>query len=269
MTSNSNMRPEWKRPIESNPELIDNFNRRFSVITANTHALKEQAYRLRYQVYCIEKGFINQSDCSLEQEVDEFDDRSAHSIIIDRNSQTVIATVRIILPDPKAMEKSFPIQRVCSHPLLHSQRFLHTTRSAEISRFAISKKYSRRASDRSQPRQHAYSHIERRAPIPNITLGLISGILRMSIEHGITELFAVMEPSLMRLLARFSIYFSPIGPMVDYYGMCQPCHAIIKKLSDRVHKERIDVWEIITNNGRLIGREDPLFSAFSHYPPAG
>ena len=98
--------------------------------------------------------------------------------------------------------------------------------------------------------------------MPNITLGLMNGIVRMSVEHGITEWFAVMEPTLLRLLARFGIYFSPIGPMVNYHGMRQPCYATIENLLGRVRKERIDVWEFITDNGRLLDGKDRPFASF-------
>jgi N-acyl amino acid synthase of PEP-CTERM/exosortase system len=71
-----------------------------------------------------------------------------------------------------------------------------------------------------------------------------------------------MEPALLRLLSRFGIYFSPIGPMVNYHGMRQPCHTNVERLLERVHKERIDVWEIITDNGRLMDSEDQPFAPF-------
>ena len=98
--------------------------------------------------------------------------------------------------------------------------------------------------------------------MPNFTLGLMNGIVRMSAENGISEWFAVMEPTLLRLLARFGIYFSPIGPVVDYHGMRQPCHADINNLLERVRKERPEVWEIITDNGRLLDKEDHPFAPF-------
>ena len=251
------MRQERRRLAISNTELIDTFNHRFDVYSADTPSLQEQAYRLRYQVYCIENSFENPLDHPLEQEIDAFDARSAHSIIIDRPSQIVTGAVRIILPDQEAFENSFPIQMVCSHPLLQSSKLLHTARSAEISRFAVSKEFRRRATD-SHPFQ---SHIDFKNNMQNIILWLMKGIMRMSVEHGITDLFAFMESTLLRLLARFGIYFTPIGPMVDYHGIRQPCHASIERLLNTVRIERPDVWKIITDNGRLLDREGQAFSS--------
>jgi N-acyl amino acid synthase of PEP-CTERM/exosortase system len=254
----NNMRPDRRRLQVSNGELIDSSNHRFDVYSADTPTLQEQAYRLRYQVYCIENCFENPLDHPLEQEVDEFDAHSAHSVIIDRPSQIVTGAVRIILPDPVFIENSFPIQLVCSHPLLQNSKLLDTARSAEISRFAVSKEFRRRASD-SHPFQ---SHIDFKNNMQNIVLWLMKGILRMSVDHGITDLFAVMEPTLLRLLTRFGIYFTPIGPMVDYHGIRQPCHTTIEILLDRVRRERADVWEIITDKGRLLDRMNQPFTSF-------
>ena len=262
MLSNTEMQSERRRSVVSNSKLVDNFNHRFAVISADTVTLQEQAHRLRYQVYCVENNFEDPFDHPTEMEMDEFDSRSIHSVIIDRPSKAVTGTVRIILPNPEALEKSFPIQKVCNHPLLQSNKNLYSLRSAEISRFAVSKEFCRRATDRHPSRRQTDSPGERRSSMPNITLGLINGVVRMSVEHGITEWFAVMEPSLLRLLARFGIYFSPIGPMVNYHGMRQPCHSNMRNLLDRVRKERIDVWEIITDNGRLLDREDLPFASF-------
>lgn len=251
--SSQETRLERRKQVFSNAELMDNYNSRFAVVSANTFGLQDQAFRLRYQVYCIENNFENPNDYPLEKETDEFDDRSVHSVIIDRLSRTVTGTVRIILPDPDVIENSFPIQRVCYHPLLQCNRLLHTARAAEISRFAISKDFCRRAADY-HPFQN--SRDESRLTLPNFTLGLINGIVRMSAEHGISEWFAVMEPTLLRLLARFGIYFSPIGPLVDYHGMRQPCHAVIEVLLERVRKERPDVWGIITDKGKLLDQKN-------------
>lgn len=262
MIPHSETTTERRRQQVNSTELIDNFNQRFAVVTADTPALQEQAFRLRYQVYCIENSFENRDDHPLEQELDEYDHRSVHSVIIDRPSQIITGTVRIILPDQDAAEKSFPIQKVCNHPLLQKHRLLHVSRSAEISRFAVSKEFSRRAADQRPVRRHTDFSNERRASMPNITLGLMNAIVRMSAEHGVSEWFAVMEPTLLRLLARFGIYFSPIGPMVNYHGMRQPCHAVMETLLARVRRERPDVWEVITDNGRLLDSDDHPFASF-------
>ena len=52
------------------------FNRYLSVVPANSPSLLDQAFRLRFQVYCVERGFENPSDHPDGRERDRDDDRS-------------------------------------------------------------------------------------------------------------------------------------------------------------------------------------------------
>lgn len=242
---------------EANVKLADIYHQWFEVIPARDETLKDQVYRLRYQVYCRENNFEDPNEHKRGREMDGFDHRSVHSLLIDRAQMAAIGTVRLILPDHHAPNKSFPIQNVCNHHLLSDRQLLLTSKVAEISRFSISKefkKYTDNADiDMSQASNSRDDYlIARRMITPCITLGLMKAIMQMSVENGVTDLFAIMEPSLIRLLARFSIYFRPIGPLVDFHGMRQPCHAKIETLLSKVRKERTDVWEIITDYGTLL-----------------
>jgi N-acyl amino acid synthase of PEP-CTERM/exosortase system len=252
MLPSLNFRAKRRSRIRSNPKLVDVFNHWFTTISATTPTLLEQAYQLRYQVYCKENNFENPDEHPWGYEMDEFDSRSVHTLLLDRPSGSVAGTVRLILPHHVAFEKSYPIQRVCNYHLLSDRNHFLVTRSAEISRFAVSKEFRRKAQELSPSDRHNKVLIDRRTIMPFITLGLMKGIMRMSVENGITDLFAVMEPALLRLLSHFGIYFRPIGPLVDYHGVRQPCHADIESLLARVYKERTDVWEIITDEGRLL-----------------
>ena len=238
-------------PTKTNTRLSDAYNHWFEVVPAGTPALLEQAYRLRYQVYCREHDFETPDEHPHQRETDEFDSRSIHSLLVNRASGTFAGTVRLILPDQGAPESSFPIQRICSHPLLTDRRLLLTSSAAEISRFAISKEFRKITGEITSPKTglNAQSPVGKSALIPYITLGLMKATLQMSFEHGITDWFAVMEPPLLRLLSRFGIYFKPIGPLVEYHGLRQPCHANVGILLERVRQERSDVWEFVTDEG--------------------
>lgn len=227
--------------------LLDAYNALFRVTPATTPALKDQAYRLRYQVYCCEHSYENPAEHPHQRETDHYDDRSVHSLLVDHTSGTTVGTVRLIFPDKNSRTGSFPIQKVCSHPLLADRKLHVTTAAAEISRFAISKSYRNNARANS-----AGMAADRAQLIPCITLGLFKATLQMSFEHGISDWFAVMEPALLRLLSRFGIYFRPIGPLVDYHGMRQPCHAHVNSLLARVHQEHPDIWDFVTDNGHSL-----------------
>jgi N-acyl amino acid synthase of PEP-CTERM/exosortase system len=230
----------------SDSTLSDEYTQWFEVLYANTQELKEKAYRLRYQVYCCEKQFETPEEHPQQLETDVFDNRALHSLIIDRKSGAATGTVRLILPNEEAPETSFPIQQLCAHTV--TVKF-PLSRSAEISRFAISKKIRRMAEMRLAPvpgRNDANPKATAKRMKCSITMLLMREIVQTSMERGITEWFAVMEPALLRLLSCFGIYFTPIGPQVEYHGMRQPCHANADKLLEGIRREHSDLWEFLT-----------------------
>lgn len=81
--------------------------------------------------------------------------------------------------------------------------------------------------------------------LPQITLGLFAAIVRMSVEHNMTHWYAVMEPTLLRMLSRFRIRFRPIGPLVDYHGPRRPCLSTMDEILEGIHRKRPDLWEFI------------------------
>jgi len=85
----------------------------------------------------------------------------------------------------------------------------------------------------------------------HLPLGLIKSCVEMSVREGMTHWAAVMEPALLRLLTRLGIYFNPLGSLVEYHGRRQPCWVDVGAMLARVHAERPDVWEVITDGGRL------------------
>lgn len=236
--------------------LCNLYMRWFDVVRADTPERLREAYRLRYQVYCVENAFEDATAHADGLETDEFDTHSVHSLLIHRPTGMVAGTVRLILPHPSQGVDRLPIARVCRHPLLHNPAAFPPERTAEISRFAVSKAFRRRLSDA----QHVDLHFletplqlnpdERRVMIPNITLGLMKAIAQMSIENGVTHLCAVMEPALLRLTARLGIRFAPLGPVVEYHGTRQPCFSEISTLGNALLQTRPDALELISDKGR-------------------
>ncbi len=217
--------------------LCDSYLRWFDVLPANTPELREQAYRLRYQVYCREHPYETPDEHPQQMETDEFDSRSIHSLVLDRASGIATGTVRLILPTQQSGEASLPIQRICNCPLPED---VCISTAAEISRFAISKKMRKMASEDCPADMKCA-----------VVLGLMKAIVQMSFEYCIADWLAVMEPSLLRLLHRFGVHFTPIAPLVEYHGMRQPCRANVARLLDAVQEEHYELWEFVTESGRF------------------
>lgn len=225
----------------------------FDARLANTDELRDRAFRLRYRVYCIENPFEDPSANPDGREQDEFDQHSAHSLLVYRPTGLAAGTVRLVLPLPGNPHDSFALQRVCSDPLLRDPEKFPIHRTAEVSRFCISKEFRRRLGDDSGADQNdgpEMSVDDERRILPHLSLGLIESLVRMSVQNGVTHWCAVMEPTLLRLLTRLGIHFDPIGPLIDYHGRRQPCYIPLEKLLPRTQRERPDVWDVITRGGR-------------------
>jgi N-acyl amino acid synthase of PEP-CTERM/exosortase system len=236
------------------PTLAEFYWNWFDARIADTVELIDAAFRLRYRVYCVENPFEDPAANPDGRETDEHDHHAAHGLLIYRPTGAPAGTVRLVLPIPDDLDRSFALQRVCSHPLLRDRARFPIERMAEISRFCISKEFRRRLGDGScvggelEDGMKMSTYDERRV-LPHLSLGLIESLVRMSVDHGITHWCAVMEPTLLRLLTRLGIHFEPIGPLVEYHGRRQPCYIPLEVLLPRVQRERPDVWDVITRGG--------------------
>lgn len=201
----------------------------FYVKIVERESLLRSIYELRYQVYCTERNFLPGQQSGLEY--DEFDQHSRHVALLNRETDELVGTARMVLPSSKPLHPRFPMQQVCDSVLMD---VLPRENCVEISRFAISKQ---RRSIRSAALMR---------------LGLVQGLVRLSHEMGITHWCAVMEPTLLRLLRMTSIYFHPLGPLVDYHGLRQPCFNRLDNLLDTVAEERPELWNYLTESGRSL-----------------
>lgn len=217
---------------------------------ANTPKLLREVHRIRYQVYCIENPFENPEQNQDGLERDEYDAHSVHGLLVHGISEESVGTVRLVMKRPDSECGSLPIHKVCPHPDVHDRDLLPLDTTAEFSRFAISKEFKRRA-EKSRTGSADAEKRETERLIPHITVGLITIALRLAFANGITHVCAVMEPALLRLLARFAIRFKPIGTQVEYHGWRQPCYTTVAAMLSEIELERPHMWRTITENGRL------------------
>jgi N-acyl amino acid synthase of PEP-CTERM/exosortase system len=240
-------------------ELYNTFHNHFDVVPANTIGLMETAFRIRYQVYCVERSFEDQEAFPDQMETDEYDMHSTHSLVRCKASGQYTGMVRLVLPNPVDMDTPLPMEKHCQSSIKASGVDLSSIPRdslAEISRFSISKELKRQCSrkpvislvDAEREREDKVADTQM---MPHITLGLFAGIVRMSAQNNITHWLSVMEPTLFRFLSRYGIYFQKIGSVVDYHGRRQPAVASIDSVLSGIYAHRKDVWEIITDYGNV------------------
>lgn len=229
------------------PDLVGSFNQNFEVIRADTPELRDLAYRLRYQVYCVENEFEDPARCPGKRETDEDDDRSVHTLLVHRQSGVVAGTARLILPRP-GTGRVLPIERIlrAARPKI---LLLPRQHAGEVSRFAVSREFRRRGEIRYVDPGFAGDAVDpavaEKRLMPHITLGLIRGILAICLDYEITLLAAVMEPALLRILARLGLEFAPLGPLVQYHGFRQPCAADIADLIRGARQRCGLLWQYV------------------------
>jgi N-acyl amino acid synthase of PEP-CTERM/exosortase system len=225
------------------------FKHHLVVVPADSNELLDRVFKLRFQVYCVERGFENADECPDGRERDHDDRRSLHFLVLDRATGAAAGTVRLILPQ---IGNDLPVFRLAGACKPSAKLPLHS--AAEVSRFAVAKAYRR-------PLEASWSSASgRRTALPMITFGLIQAIVMMSSLAGITHIVAMMEPALLRLLRRMSIEFHPVGALVDHHGLRQPGWAAMTHLAERVKECHPELWEIATDAGRLLPPA-PAFAA--------
>jgi N-acyl-L-homoserine lactone synthetase len=181
--------------------------------------LMEESHRLRYQVYCLERGFLNPDDYPDQCERDEFDIHSLHLGVVD-TAGTLLATARLV----KANAGGFPLFRHCQIYRGESELYQETTRVAEISRLCISR-----------------AHRRRRAGGVSVAIQIYRAIYQASKRNGFTHWLVATEPSLQRLLASLRVPFREVGPPTDYYGPVAPYLVDLSKWDEVIASRSLPV----------------------------
>lgn len=239
------------------------FYEAFELELARTEGQIDDVYALRYQVYCIDRPFEDPVCFPDGREHDSYDARSVHGLVRHRHTGQPIATVRLVLSQPRLGEGRFPMEVACvgafdakaRHALFSTRR----DRVAELSRFAISRTFRRRLGESDTPSgasdriNYEDPEAEGNRAMPYITLGLFAAIVRLSVQNDVSHWMAVMEPALLRLLRRFGITFTHVGELVEYHGRRKPVLARMDTLLEGIRRERPDVWNFITESGRYGG----------------
>jgi N-acyl amino acid synthase of PEP-CTERM/exosortase system len=235
-------------------------NKYLTVVEANSKELLDDVFRLRFQVYCVERGFENAAEYPEGRERDQDDARSAHFLVLYRGTGSPLATaagtVRFILPRPGLDLPVLRLIEAAERRLVN----LPFDSTAEVSRFAVAKAFRKRLENElsGAVTRTGGEDGHPRARFPVLTFGLLRAVVMMSVHGGITHIVAMMEPALLRLLARLGIEFNSIGKRVEHHGERQPVWAAMANIVERVRRHHPELWEFATNAGRQLPIQRPL-----------
>ncbi|MFH0952584.1 MAG: PEP-CTERM/exosortase system-associated acyltransferase [Patescibacteria group bacterium] len=169
------------------------FNKKFNFYTTESNIDLDDIFRIRYQVYCVERGFLDKDNYPDNRETDEYDKHSVH-FILRNNEDEIAASVRLIMNS----DKPFPIEK-------HFNLSLHVPidsrdKLAEISRLVVAKSYRKKF----------------------LMIALIKGMFAYVSKMGITHVYSVLDDSLHPVLLRLGLPFKRIGQPTIYQGLTSP-----------------------------------------------
>jgi N-acyl-L-homoserine lactone synthetase len=155
----------------------------------------EKIFKLRYQVYCVEKGYLKSEDYPDGLEKDKFDEHSVHFVALETtNTDRLIGCVRLILFN----KYGFPAELHCTL----FEKTSNPNKTIEISRLIVDKDY--------------------RSSRHFILLGLCKEIYLYNKLNNITHCYAVVDRLLFELLQKLGLPFKQIGESALYMGETIP-----------------------------------------------
>jgi len=206
-------------------------DRYFAFARVDDRAEIAKCYRLRYEVFCLERRLLPPEGYPDYLESDAYDSHSLHFLASDLHGEPA-GTARLVLNGPLGL----PLVHHCAfearYRFLASPDHPLSARYAEISRLVLSRGFRRRRDDtiyggppRTSPADgyaRSFSTTPPPADIPEPISGIFRLIYQESKRRGITHFVAAMERSLQVRLKRMGFPFTSIGSEVDYYGSVRP-----------------------------------------------
>jgi N-acyl-L-homoserine lactone synthetase len=162
---------------------------------------KKLIYKLRYDIYCEEKKWLDPSNYIECLENDEYDKNSLNFGAFDVNN-ILVGSVRLIIPE---YNMAIPIEKAFEIEPNYKQKRL------EVSRLVIPK--------------------DRRGL--NIVIGLIRIIYFWAVKNGITHAYIISEKNLLNYIDRKGYPFKNVKEGKDYFGAYTiPACLIVSEVTD-------------------------------------
>lgn len=204
------------------------FHEYFKAIAADTEELKQEAFRIRYDVYCDELGYEDKS-CFIDRlETDCYDSIAYHCLLQHKSSGEFAGCVRLAMPSSEVNDYKLPFELTCNGKLNKQIVDIETLQPdsyGEISRLAVRSNFRRRAGEKESPygvvSDESLFADERRS-FPLIAFGLYLAAAASGLNTGLERVFAMMEPRLARRLRIFGIEFEQIGEPIEHRGIRAP-----------------------------------------------
>lgn len=220
---------EVDSPTLADLDFAPHFTARWGTQKSDARQLDE-AFELRFDVYCSDCGFLDAADYPGGRESDAYDSGATHFYAHNPGGE-LVGYVRLVRAGGP---ERFPWELHCRE-LLPGTVLPDRACSAEVSRLMVRRDYRRRKGDLIAGVQVQGSGLERdgaerRAASPQIMLSLYRQMYQFSLRSGIRFWYAAMERPLARTLQAMGFSFRRIGAEADYFGPVAPFLAELEEL---------------------------------------
>jgi N-acyl amino acid synthase of PEP-CTERM/exosortase system len=201
------------------------FKQYFEIVPAHSEALKDEVYRVRYQVYCEDLKF--EPERSDKRETDEYDRDSLHLLIRSTKTNEFVGCTRLIRPPPENPHSPLPFEQACADTLDRSiidPARLPRQSIAEVSRLAVVAGYRRRKGESSSAITISTEDFgtQQMPRFPYIPIGLYLGTTELARLSGIETLFVLTENRLAAHFNKLGFQLQFIGEPIEHHGTRLP-----------------------------------------------
>ncbi len=209
--------------------LAEPYHEYFKMVVADSQELKNKAFELRYSVYCDELGWEDPEKFPDGLETDEFDPWSEQCLLYHKSTEQFAGTVRLVKTSADNPDQNIPMIDHYEGDFWDgpfNPNGMPLGSYGEISRLALLSTFRKRAGERDTPDGQGkelfqWNQTERRR-FPHIALGLYLSAATAGLAHGMTGVYAMMEPRLARHLRFAGIQFEQVGDPVNFRGIRAP-----------------------------------------------
>lgn len=219
--------PTLEMPVPNIPEGTElprpEIHAVFELRLATTRAIENDAFAIRWQVYCRELGYEPTEKFPDQRESDAADRHAVQVVAYHRRTGLPVGCFRLLLADPARLEEPFHIEEICtdlrpgSLPRAGERRLGY----AEMSRYCILapfRRFTRQAPAGMEP-----AHWQAEEPLRRglATLMWLAAV-HLAVHIRLDYILALMEPRLCQLARSWGFVFEAIGPGVDFRGLRVP-----------------------------------------------
>lgn len=240
--------------VGTKQSLIEGFSRYFSVKLAESAVQKEQVFRIRYRVYCEEFEYEPVEHFPDQFEIDDFDQYSRHCLITHLETGMPAGCVRLVSAIDSRNEAPLPFEKYCGNSLdqiFIDSMALDRNTVCEISRLAVDGAFRRRTGETltrfGEISGLHFSAQEQRTFSLIAVAGFLAATVLTEMENR-TNVFAMMEPFLPRMMHRSGIDFQRVGKDIDYHGIRAPYFITTQSALVNMHADLRELYHWIRAN---------------------